>query len=160
MSPFFTIDFWKDQYGNMASVVGLVISLVGFFITIVGVTKAKNSAEQAKEISNNLLHQLGTRLFLGNIGEAIRLLNDLRADCRSKSWERAIYHGEHLQRLLISLIESPYLIQVEQTQITSAIDDLTLLLRRIESDIDKSKTTQLTSAHKRFFGIYQNSSST
>ena len=44
---------FSDPWGNLASVFGLVISIVGFFFTIWGVIAAKNAAQRAEEAANN-----------------------------------------------------------------------------------------------------------
>lgn len=133
--------FWS-QYGNYASVAGLSVSILGFAFTIWQVIKSRKAAEEAKKIAREAINRISFQLFFTQVTSAARLGQELRNLARLKQWHRAIDRTEQLRTLLASLTEDTQLLGQEQTAMTNAIDDLSLVLRHLEG-IDQGKKQQI-----------------
>lgn len=130
--------FISAQYGNIASVLGLVISVAGFFLTLREVRRARTASEQAQEIAREALNRVSFRLFFTQLASSVRLVQELREACRQKQWARAIDRCEQLRVILAELVENQRLDSKERDFIVLAIDDLSLIIRQVE-DIEHGK---------------------
>ena len=69
--------FWKEQYGNIASALGLLVSLVGFAATIGNVRKARRAAEEARQAAREAVLRIKSQLLSNEIDAAIRLIREV-----------------------------------------------------------------------------------
>src|SRR5437870_7382870 len=89
-----TLDWFKAHYGNIASVLGLVVSLLGFSFTLwqvrksrtaaerAQVRKSRTAAERAQAIAREAIERVASILFLNQITTAVRLAHDVRNSSR------------------------------------------------------------------------------
>ena len=138
MEPLFTV------YGNLASIVGLILTLIGFVFTAWKIIQTRRSAEEATRIAKGAITQISTRLFSNQIADGVRLASELRNACRMEQWERAIDRCEQLRLLLASVVEDSNIRLGESNYISEAIDDLGLILRRLEEITRGGRATSLT----------------
>jgi signal transduction histidine kinase len=124
--------FWS-QYGNYASVLGLVTSLLGFGFTIWQVIKSRKAAEEAKMIAREAIRRISYQLFFTQVASASRLGQELQGFIRSKEWHRAIDRTEQLNMLLANLTENTQLSEGERGELSVAIRDLSSVLSRLEA---------------------------
>ena len=82
-------------------------------------------------------------MIFTHVTAAIRPIQDLRNFCRSKQWHRAIDRCEEARIRLADFVDDPKLQDREQTGISIAIDDLTLILQHIESIVRDKKLLDL-----------------
>lgn len=117
----------KEEYGNIASTIGLVVSTLGFIYTIYQVRKTRQAAEKAQEILNRAGHQIVfTQIFT-----ALTMGREIGNYCRSQEWNRAIDRCEQLRILLANHVKDTRLEPDERDHITSHIDELSLIIRRL-----------------------------
>ena len=131
------------EYGNQASVLGTALTLIGFIFTLWQIRKTRSAAEQAQSMAREAIDKVSTRLFVGQVSNGVRLSNELTTACRIDQWERAIDRCEQLRLLLASLVEDTNLTSNENNYMVIAIDDLSLILRRLEETAKGKKTAPL-----------------
>lgn len=134
--------FWM-QYGNYASVAGLIISIAGFSFTLWQVIKSRKAAEEAEAIAREAINRIGSQLIFTHITAAIRLIQDVRNFCRLQQWHRAIDKCEEVRIRLAEYVDDPKLEDREHREILIAIDDLTLIIQHIESIVRNKKPLDL-----------------
>lgn len=127
-----------STYGDLASIGGLVLTLVGFAFTLWRITQTRKAAEEATRIAKGAITQVSTRLFSNQIADGVRLASELRNTCRMEQWERSIDRCEQLRLLLASVVEDSNIKLDERNYISGAIDDLRLMLRQLE-DITRGR---------------------
>ena len=131
-------------YGNLASIVGLILTIMGFAFTAWKIIQTRRSAEEATRIAKGAIAQISTRLFSNQIADGVRLASELKNTCRMEQWERAIDRCEQLRLLLASVVEDRNIRPDESNYISVAIDDLGLILRRLEGMTREGSATSLT----------------
>lgn len=131
---------FASEYGNIASVIGTIFTLIGFTLTLWQIRKARSAAEQAQKMAKEALDRVSARLFVGQVSTGVRFSNELTNACRIEQWERAIDRCEQLRLLLSTLVEDANLTIDESNYMVTAIDDLSLILRRLE-EVAKGKRT-------------------
>jgi|GEM_PF-2295635 len=126
---------WSQRianYADWASLVGLVVSLVGFGFTLRQVKKSRTAAEEAVAIARRAIEDVGSRLLFTQVETAVRLLQELRNSCRESKWERAIDRCEQLRAVLAGLVDDARLQELERGNIASAIDEMALVIEHLE----------------------------
>lgn len=85
---------------DYASLIGLVISIVGFIATLRNVQKARKAAESAKEAAREAIAKLGERIFEEEISAILTLMTDVQTACRERTWPVAqLRCGDAIVRL-------------------------------------------------------------
>ena len=139
---------WKpllSTSGDLASIVGLILTLAGFAFTLWKIKQTRKAAEEATQMAKGAIAQVSTRLFSNQIADGVRLVSELRNTCRMGQWERAIDRCEQLRLLLASVVEDSNIGLEEGDYIPEAIDDLGLILRRLEEITRGGRATSLSS---------------
>jgi divalent metal cation (Fe/Co/Zn/Cd) transporter len=67
-----------DRWGNFSSVVGLVVSLIGFVWTLIIVWKSKTAAQKAEEAASTMKEVLLKSESLTNCSAAISIIEEIR----------------------------------------------------------------------------------
>ncbi|HZS45499.1 MAG TPA: hypothetical protein VFC63_10385 [Blastocatellia bacterium] len=127
--------FWS-QYGNYASVAGLLVSVVGFGFTIWQVIKSRKAAEEAKLIASEAINRIRTQLFFTEVTTAIRLIQELRNFSRLKQWHRVIDRCDDVRILLAEFMDDSKLLDEEQQEISLVRDNIIVMIRHIERILD------------------------
>jgi hypothetical protein len=123
---------FKQHYGNIASVVGLVVSVLGFSFTLWQVRKSRTAAERAQVIAREAIARVSSRLFFTQVTTAVRLVQEVRSFCRATDWHRAIDRCEQLRMVLAGVVDDSRLQDDERGAVGTAMDDLLLILQRLE----------------------------
>lgn len=71
-----------EHYGDLASVLGLLISLIGFAITLWTVRKARRAAEEAKHAAREALARIRVQVLANEIGRCLHLVGEIDSACR------------------------------------------------------------------------------
>jgi hypothetical protein len=116
-----------EHYGDIASVVGLVTTIVGFAVTIHGVRKARRVAEEA-------LSRIKGQLLSDNVAGMLRTFRQLDSACRSARWEEAQDRCDDARVVLAQLGANPRLGEDESTLVHSTLTDLGDLLAQIHKN--------------------------
>jgi hypothetical protein len=120
-----------EEYGNIASVVGLFVSIAGFMFTLYQVWKTRKAAEKAQEIAREALNRVGHQLLAAQINTALTIGQEIGNFCSSKQWNLAIDRCRQLQILLANQVEDTRL-RDEHQHIKAHIADLSLIMRKLE----------------------------
>lgn len=111
---------------------GLILTIIGFLITAREIRKSKQALRDA-------IRQISNRLLFNELKSSSKTLAELRDSCRSGNWYKAIDRCDQLKEDLSSLVEQPLVNESERNTLAEAIDDVTLILRHIEQNVDKQK---------------------
>ena len=77
------LSYAAHHYGDIASVLGLAVSVVGFIYTLRQVKKATRAAQQA---AREAVARVGSQLLESDLGDSHHLLRESREACRLKHW--------------------------------------------------------------------------
>jgi hypothetical protein len=124
---------WISEHhvGDLASIAGVIISLVGFFLTVVAATRAKQAAQRALEN----IRALDTVI---DFTTAITLLEEIKTLHRSGQVLLIPDRCAAARKLLIALRSSNYdLSATHRTAIQAAI----VHLKDVESAVEKAATS-------------------
>lgn len=124
--------FFKNHYGNIASVAGLVVSVIGFSFTLYQVRKSRSAAERAQAMAREAIDRVSSRLFFTQITIAVRLVQEVRSFCRAKDWQRAVDRCEQLRIVLAGVVDDSKLQGDERKTVSKAIDDLLLIMGHLD----------------------------
>jgi hypothetical protein len=121
-------NFWTfcNEYGNAASVIGLVITLVGFFV-IWRNQKAIRQAVQ-REVT-----RVALAVLRGDLADLDRLLSAAMEACRHAHWTRAYDRCQDARALAIRLRVNLRLLPDEREKIGTGADDLELIASYIDA---------------------------
>lgn len=138
-----------NRYGNLASVVGLAASLVGFLLTIYNTLRARRAAENAERAANEAIARVARQLFEDDIGTALRLMQEGREACRKRRWSRAWDKCYAARTRLAKVRRHRSLEAGEESRIQDCIDDLGLIVRRFETFENSGRPRDTTSRDKQ-----------
>jgi hypothetical protein len=133
-----------EHYGDLASVAGLLLTLVGFVVTIWNVRRARRAAEEARQAAREAVARIGVQLLANEIGTALQLVREVDAACRDRNWHAAVYRGDEARIRLAHLLEDQGLELEERGLISSSIDDLGAILTDLQKLRDAGDTGKAT----------------
>jgi hypothetical protein len=148
------VEYLREHYGDLASVVGLMVSLVGFVATIIGVRKAKHAAEEARQAAREAVSRIKTQLLFDGIEVAVRLFREVDKASRGRNWEVAADHCDEARTRLARFLNDDRLLEHELNIIQVSIDFLRDFLPHIQrmsstttpKDLSPAKSKQIHDA--------------
>ncbi len=129
-----------SQYhlGDIASVLGLLVALVGFAVTVANVLKAKAAAKQAETAASEMKKALNRFDTVTDFGAAISILEEIRRLHRERAWAVMPDRYSALRKHLISIRgANPDLSREHQIVIQGAIQALVSIEATVERSIAK-----------------------
>lgn len=103
------LDYLREHYGDIASVAGLMISIVGFLAILSRVKRAEQAARDADE-------RIALFILSTDIDQALRCLAKIETACYDRRWVQAlgevrdlqshVVRARHERRIAASEIES------------------------------------------------------
>lgn len=93
----------SDPWGNVASVIGLAVSVVGFCLTIWGVITAKNAAKRAEAAANNARRRILKSQAVEDCTRAILLMGQIKSMYLNSEWTIVLGKFTELQSILVEL---------------------------------------------------------
>ncbi len=128
----FEAAFWKEHYGSIASVIALLLTVVGFIVTWRKQRKLREITLAAQQEARQIIHKFSERLAITDVSDAAVLAQDLRHAVRDKRWERVIDRAERLQKLLGHMTASNRLLPEEREFFAASVDDARLIVNAVE----------------------------
>jgi len=123
----------KDHWGDIASVVGVVVSLIGFAITIWGVLRSKTAAQKAKEEVSNVRETISRLDTAMEFSAALTMMDEIKRLHRAAAWIMLPDRYSALKRLLISIRTTNLdLADEHQAVLQGAIQHFTDLEKKVE----------------------------
>ena len=135
----FLSNTWKavqnvcSPLGNFASVAGLLVSLVGFYLTIKNVTTAKRAARSAELAANSAKQSILRSGAIAKFSGAIGLMEDIKRLQRKKDWSTVLDRCAELRRVLVELQnEATELAESERAILGGVMSQIDLIEARVE----------------------------
>jgi hypothetical protein len=140
-----------DRMGNFFTVLGFVLGLLAFVITIAtlldirrtekeaarrieaAAAQAEEAVSRARADARAALEKMALLLLSAEAGNLLRIVNDLRAAIRNEQWERAVVFCREASLATIPLIGNPQLTEDERQWVRGGGLDMAALLRYIET---------------------------
>jgi hypothetical protein len=144
----------RTRAGDLASIAGLVVSIVGFAFTLYNVVKSRTAAEAAEAAARATRKTLSTYDSIAAISAAIAAINDVRRLHRDAQWLLLPDRYSTLRQSLIAIRSGPVVLTGDQLSLLqSAIQLFAELERQVDRAIvhperapDRVKLNQLVSA--------------
>ncbi len=126
-------DFWQfcDRYGNAASVIGLVITFVGFAVTWLRIKRAADEAQ--RQVAAALSH-IAYQTLATDIERVIRYIGGARSLGRGGLWHTALDRLNEATLAVRQLSGNPQLAPAEKSAVELAVQDLIGVARAVEKD--------------------------
>lgn len=77
---------WFDRWGGAASIAGLVVSLIGFGITIYAVLKSKSASQRAAEAVDRVRALLTFSAAVADVSAAVTSMQEIKRLHRVRAW--------------------------------------------------------------------------
>lgn len=131
-----------EQYriGDYVGLIGLLISLVGFYFTIRTVLNSKAASEQATAAVESMRGDMRRGETVADFATALAIMEEIKRMHRSDSLTFLPDRYASLKKFLVSIRTSnPLLTEVDQVGLQSAIAKFSYMERLIESSIRNAK---------------------
>lgn len=128
------------RWADLASVLGLLASLVGFTITIIAVLKSKSAAEQARNAASETRQKLATQAAVVDLSRIIADVEHLKPLHRIGAWELLPSRYVSLRRQLLTVKHLyPTLSRSQRSSIQGIIQQFSNIEEIVEASL-ASKT--------------------
>jgi hypothetical protein len=128
--------FLSEHWGDLASVVGVVISIVGFVITIINVAKSKRAAQRAEEAAIDVRESIFRSDTLLELSAALTMMEEIKRLHRANAWNILPDRYSSLKRHLVSIRTSnPKLPDEHQAALQGAIQHFGDMEKRVEKTL-------------------------
>ncbi len=132
-------DFIQHHWGDLSSVAGLAVSIVGFWVTIIAVRKAKSAAQQAKLASDETRQNLLAANALVSFGLATSMMQEIQRLHRTGKWILLPDRYTELKRALISIREQhPNITDEQKSVLTGSLAHLRAMEQKVERALEKN----------------------
>jgi hypothetical protein len=126
-------------WGDIASIVGLLVSLIGFVITIRVAWRSKKAAELAQEEVAKIRSELIRSMTIVDFASAVMAMDEIKRLHRDGAWNILPARYTALRRMLIAIRSAnPGLNEVYQTVIQRALQQF----RSIEHVVERALAMQ------------------
>jgi hypothetical protein len=154
------IVFREGTLGNVASIAGFAVSVLGFVVTIWTVHDARQQIKDASDRAEKAVAQANeeTRRAIRGIAAQLRAadcaalrngIEDRRQAAQDAKWPRAVYRCQECRLVTYRLALDPHLTGDETSTLRQAADDLLLILRFIEKNRLAGQEGLLQKGHVR-----------
>jgi hypothetical protein len=141
-----------NHIGDLASIVGLAVSVVGFLVTIYNVVRSRKAAEVAKDAAQRAINSIRSFEAVVDLSSIIGMLEEIKRTQRSNQWSLLPDRYASLRKTLIGLRESHDLVEHHSSIIQSTI----VSLRDIEDAVEKALPNAPTKSYARFNALLSN----
>jgi hypothetical protein len=139
--------FFSEHWGDIASVVGVGISIVGFIITIINVRRSKNAAQRAEEAALEVRKAISQADVIMELSVVVTTMEEIKRLHRASEWPILLDRYAYLKRTLVSVRSSLMGLSEEyQAFLQSAIQHFSDIERRVERALAAKGTMPSISA--------------
>ncbi len=126
--------------GNVVNLIGLVITIAGFVVTIINVRKSKTAAEQAREATLKVREDIQRIDMVSDLSKALTIMEEIRRLHRERTWIILPDRYSELKRLLISIKATNINLSAQQkVTIQATIQHFTTIASEIEKALLEKK---------------------
>jgi hypothetical protein len=131
---YFTKFIIDNHLGELSSVTGVLIGVIGFIITIWNVVKSRKASQKAEAMVSKVREDISKMETIEEFSKAIATINEIKRLNRDSTWSILPERCSALRRSLISIKTSNQnMPDCDRTIITNAIQHIS----NIESQIEK-----------------------
>lgn len=95
---------WAElRWGDLASVAGLLVSLVGFFFTLRGVWRARSAAEAARDAARQTQEAIVRSDMIADVSAVIAMMNEVKRFHRDGNWPGSLERCSEIRQKIISI---------------------------------------------------------
>lgn len=91
----------QNGIGDYASIIGIIITIVGFGVTLFQVYRSKSASLQAKDSVEQFQKDVLKYKTVSDLSEIIAIVNEIKELNRQHEWKLLIYQYSDLKRKLI-----------------------------------------------------------
>jgi hypothetical protein len=122
------------RWGDVASVLGFVLGVASLIISLVGFGLTLRALFRVKQATREALGKVGMQLLVAETSALLRLVTEARDAARDGLWPRAIDRCQQARHIVVPLAHNPHLLEEEQAALRKADNDLRLVLQYIENE--------------------------
>jgi hypothetical protein len=127
-------DFLSTTWGDIVTSVGTILTIGGLIWTIVNTTRAKKSAESARDAAIDAKNEITKRDTFDHLVQAIALIEEIKGFQRNNIWASMPEKYSGLRKLLIEIRDTYPNITIEQrTALIGTIYQVTQAENKVES---------------------------
>lgn len=117
---------------DVASLIGLAITLIGFCVTILTVRSAKRAAEAAEQKAQEAVDRLGSQLLINQVVTTLQLVREVEAGLGERNWALSCFRCDEARTRLSELVDCIDLSEKERGDFLLASSDLGKMLTTIQ----------------------------
>ena len=127
----------EQHWGDVASVAALVVTIVGFVVTIWNVVRSRGAAEKAEEAARRARDTMQHFDTIAEVSGAVVTMEEIKGLHRNKEWHVALYKYDQLIKKLIAIRESDLpLPDDHRASMTGAIVQLRGICKKLERCVE------------------------
>jgi len=123
-----------NHYGDIASVLSLMITVVGFAATLYRLSRIGKESKKAEAAARQGIEKLGSQLLAFEIANLNHLMSELGLSCRERRWQSALDKCQLIRTSVTRLTSHPQLNEDERVRFRSAYDEFGTIIRYIEKN--------------------------
>jgi hypothetical protein len=124
------VDF-SNKWGNVASVVGLILTVIGFSITFYGFRLTLGEQKRIRKAVTKAIERAASSILSSTAEEAERALLEFKDAVRRGVWLRAGEKCDDAEARVARMLGNPHLVANEGQNLATGVDDLRLVSRYI-----------------------------
>jgi hypothetical protein len=132
--------FWEKHWGDVASVVGLGLSIAGFLLTIGIASQTRSAAEKAEAAATNARNSLFHFDAIVEVSRAITIRDEITELHRRNEWKSLPTRYMSIRLLLVNIkCATSSLSDLQRATIAGVLTQLNSIASKIESAIHSGK---------------------
>ena len=132
----------KDHWGDIASVAGVVISIVGFIATIIAVFLSKSAAQRAEAAAREVKAEIARSDAIMELSAVITTMEEIKRLHRVNAWAILPDRYSSVKRLLISIrASSPNIPNEHRESLLAAVQHFSTMEKKVERFLAGSMET-------------------
>jgi hypothetical protein len=112
----------EEHWGDIASLLGLVATIIGFAFTLWNVIKSKTAAQSAKDAVDELKERIRSLNTIADLTQAVAIMEEIKRLQRARQWRVVLDRYTILRKCIIQTsIQHPQLLPERKAMLTGAI---------------------------------------
>lgn len=139
------VQFLQDYWGDLFSVLGVVVSIVGLVWAIRVARGARTAAKAAKKATQETTDRIGRTLVVVDLERAVALIQLLKLLHRVGRWDAALEQYQLLRRMLSSILSRHTDLEMDRrTRLAEARTQVSIM----EQSVEKMTALNVTADHQ------------
>ena len=98
------LQFLQDNWGDLSSVLGVVVSTVGLVWAVRVAGGARSAAQEAEKAARKTTDRIGREMVVADLASAVALIQRLKLLHRDARWDAALEQYQALRSMLASIL--------------------------------------------------------